>query len=133
MCWSLLLIKNFKETFFEEETQTQVFFCEHCLIFKITCLEEYLQTAASTRCYFDIINLKQSGFCATFFLKKILVSGRKYKNNLKTKKSCGFPKILKVKICVFQFVFSSHSENTELVTRDHAKSSQMRNETPLKL
>ena len=33
----------------------------------------------------------------------------------------------------FKFVLSSRSENTEPVTRDQVKSSQMRDETPLQL
>ena len=37
--------------------------------------------AASIRCYFDTINLEQSGFRTTFSFK-ILVSERKYKNDL---------------------------------------------------
>ena len=50
----------------------------------MTCFEEHLRTAASMRCYFDMINLKQSGFCTTYSLKT-LVSERKYKNNLKNR------------------------------------------------
>ena len=42
--------------------------------------------AASIRCYFDTINLEQSGFCTTFSFK-ILVSERKYKNNLINRES----------------------------------------------
>ena len=42
-------------------------------------------------------------------------------------KSCGFTKILKVKICFFKSVLSSCSKNTGPVTRAHVKSSQMRN------
>ena len=59
-----------------------MFSCEYCRIFKITCFEERLSTAASIRCYFDTINLKQSGFC-TIYSFKILVSERTYKNNLR--------------------------------------------------
>ena len=58
-----------------------MFSCEYCRIFKITCFEEHLQTAASIRCYFDTINLKQSAFCTSYHFK-ILVSERKYENNL---------------------------------------------------
>ena len=36
-------------------------------------------------------------------------------------------------LCFFQSVLSSRRENNGLVTRDHVKSSQMRNETPLQL
>ena len=49
-------------------------------------------------------------------------------------------KILKVKICFFKkkkkkkkSVPSSRSENTGAATRDHVRSSQMRNETPVQL
>ena len=58
-----------------------MFSCEYCGIFKITCFKEPLQAAASIRCYFGMISLKQSGFCANYFLK-IFVSERKYKKNL---------------------------------------------------
>ena len=53
--------------------------CEYCRIFKITYFQEHLWTAASIRSYFDTIILKQS--------EKILVSERKYKNNLKNRES----------------------------------------------
>ena len=53
---------------------------------KITCFEENLQTAASIRCYFDSINVKQSGF-STISPFKIFDSERKYKNNLKNRES----------------------------------------------
>ena len=113
----------------------------------------HLQTAAFIRWYFNTVSLKQSGFCATCSFK-ILVSERKCKNNLKNRKSqknyskilvsimyteCfstkirGFPKILKKKICDFKPVLSSSNEHSGTVTRDHVKSSQMRNETPLQL
>ena len=59
-----------------------MFSCEYCRIFKINCFEEHLPTAASIRCYFDTINLMQSGFCTTYPFK-IHVSERKCKNNLK--------------------------------------------------
>ena len=90
-----------------------MFSCQRCGIFKIKCLEEHLRTAAYIRRYFDTINLKQSGFGTTYSFK-ILVSERKYENNLKNGE---FQKI--------------HSENTGPVTRDHVNSSQMRNQTPL--
>ena len=130
-----------------------MFSFEYCGIFTITCFEEHLGTAASIRCYFDKVSLRQSGFCATCSFK-ILVSERKCKNNLKNRKSqknyfkilvsimyteCfstkirGFPKILKKKICDFKPVLSSSNEHSGTVTRDHVKSSQMRNETPLQL
>ena len=63
-------------------TPTQVFSCEYCGNFEINCFEEHLRTAASIRCFFDRINLKQSGFCTTYTFE-ILVSKEKYKNNLK--------------------------------------------------
>ena len=106
---------------------------KYCGIFKITCFEERLRTVASARCYFF-------GFCKVNCFK-IFVSEQKYKNILKncvsqkkylqfscnvyvsfTTKSCGFPKILKVKICVFRSVLSSTSKNTGPVTRDHFRS-----------
>ena len=61
LCWSLFLIKNFKPT--------QMFSCKYCRIFKSTCFEEQLQTAASIRCYLDSIILKQSTFCTTSSFK----------------------------------------------------------------
>ena len=66
LCWSL----------------TQLFSCECKEIFKNICFEEHMRTASSIRCYFDTINLKQSGFCATCSIK-VLVSEWIYKNNLK--------------------------------------------------
>ena len=63
-----------------------MFSCEYCGSFKMSRFETRLRTAASTRCYFDTINLKESGFC-TAFSSKILLSERKYKNNLKYGKS----------------------------------------------
>ena len=65
-------------------TPTKVFSFEYCQIFNITCFEEHLQKAASIKCYFGTINLKQCGFCTTYYIK-ILVSERKYKNNLKNR------------------------------------------------
>ena len=66
--------------------QTQEFSCEYCRIFKVTCFEGYLRMATFIRCYFDTMNLKQFGFCITYSFK-ILVSERKYKNNLKNHES----------------------------------------------
>ena len=63
---------------------THVFSCEYCLIFKITCFEDNLETTVSIRYYFDTISLKQTGFCTTYSFN-ILVSERKYKNNLKNR------------------------------------------------
>ena len=58
-----------------------MFSFEYCKIVKITCFEERLRTAASTGFYFDPINLKQFGFCTTYFFK-IIISEPKHKNNL---------------------------------------------------
>ena len=75
-------IKELWGNFIKKNTPTQVFlFCECCRIFKITCFEE-LRLVASIKRYFDTINLKQCGFCRTYFFK-ILVSELKYKNNHK--------------------------------------------------
>ena len=60
----------------KRDSNTCVFFC--CRIFKIICFEENLRTAASIRCYFDTIILKQSAFCTTY-LFQILVSEQKHK------------------------------------------------------
>ena len=49
-----------------------------------------------------------------------------------TKPRC-FLKILKMKICFFESVLSSGSENTGPVIRDHVKFSQIRNKKPLQL
>ena len=73
----LFLIKNFEATLLKRDSK-KVFPSEYCGIFKITCFEEHLQTAASISCYFDTINLKQSGFCRTYSFK-VLVSERKYR------------------------------------------------------
>ena len=45
-----------------------------------------MRMAASIRCYFDTIGRKQCGFCTAYSFK-ILVSERKYKNNLKNGES----------------------------------------------
>ena len=112
----------------KKKTPTQVLSCEFCgifnRIFKITCCEEHLRTAASIRCFFDTIYLRQSSFCTTYSYK-ILISERKCENNLKNCESkkkilkysnrqrlCNvllrnpmvvpcFTKILKMKISVF--------------------------------
>ena len=60
-----------------------MFSFEYC---RITCFEEHLQTVAFIRCYFNTINLKQSGFCTTYSFK-ILDSERKHKNNIKNRES----------------------------------------------
>ena len=49
------------------------------------------------------------------------------------KKSSGFTKVLKVKICVCKSVLNSRRENTGPVTKPVIKSSQIRNNTPLQL
>ena len=98
---------------------TQMFSCEYCGIFKITCFEEHLRTDTAIRYYFDTINLKRSGF-GTSYSSKILVSDKNIKIISKivkikkiiynshvmfmhcfTTKSRSFTKILKVEICVF--------------------------------
>ena len=63
-----------------------MFSFEYCRIFNINCFEKHLQTAGSIKYYFNMINLKQCGFCTTYYIK-ILVSERKYKNNLKNRES----------------------------------------------
>ena len=40
----------FMQSNFIKKIQIQVFSCEYCGIFKITCFEEHLRTAASIRC-----------------------------------------------------------------------------------
>ena len=52
----------------------------------ITCFEEHPRTAASIICYFDTINLKESGFWTTYSFK-IFVSDPMHKNNLKHRES----------------------------------------------
>ena len=64
---------------------TQMFSSEYCRIFKINCFEEHLLTVACIRCFFDTINLKQSGICTTYSFK--IVSKWVYKNDLKNCKS----------------------------------------------
>ena len=60
--------KELKATLLKRYSNTRVFL-RVLPNFKTTCFEEHLQTAASISCYFDTINLKQSGFCTTYFLK----------------------------------------------------------------
>ena len=48
-------------------------------------------------------------------------------------KSQGFNNILKMKFVFLKCVLSARSENSGPATRDHVKSSKMRNETPLQL
>ena len=49
LCWSLFLIKlqALRPATLIKETPTQVFFCEHCEVFKNTYFEKHLQTTAS--------------------------------------------------------------------------------------
>ena len=61
-----------------------MFSCEYCGIFKITCFEEHLTTAAFIRCYFDTISLKQSDFYTTYAFEIINLE-RKYSLKNKTK------------------------------------------------
>ena len=74
--------------------------CEYCGKFKINCFEEHLRTAASIGCYFDTINLMQSGFCATYSFE-IPVSERKYKYNLKNCES---------KKSILQFLYTAYND-----------------------
>ena len=60
--------KELKATLLKRYSNTRVFL-RVLPNFKTTCFEEHLQTAASISCYFDTINLKQSGFCTNYFLK----------------------------------------------------------------
>ena len=53
-------------------------------MFKITCFEKHLRTAACIRCYFDTISLKQSGFAQPPILLKFLFQKE---NNLKNRES----------------------------------------------
>ena len=68
LCWGLFLIENFKATLLKRDSNAGVYF-EYCQIFKISCFEEHLLTAASIRCYLDLINLKLSGFAKPILLK----------------------------------------------------------------
>ena len=116
---------------------------ENWRIFKITCFEKHLRTAASIRCYLDAINLKQSGFCTTCSFK-VLVLEQKYKNNLKNRASQKIYFIVLIYVYVmcyyeipwfyqdFKSVLNSRYGNTGPIIRGHFKSSQMGNETPLK-
>ena len=63
-----------------------MFFYEFCGIRKITLFEEHLQTAASVRCCFSTMSLKQSGFCSNPSFK-ILVSERRHNINLINRES----------------------------------------------
>ena len=98
----------------KKKTPTQVLSCEYCRIFnrifKITCCEEHLRTAASIRWFFDNIYLRQSGFCTTYSFK-ILISERKCKNNLKnceSKKKYSNIQILKQTTFMQCFATKSH-------------------------
>ena len=62
-----VLIKNYKATSLKRDSNTGI------------------RTAASIKCYFDTINLKQSYFCTTYSFK-ILVSERNIKIISKKKK-----------------------------------------------
>ena len=61
------------------------FSCKNSKNFKVTSFAQHLQPATSIRCYFDKINLKESDFQNLKFFFKILVSNRKYNNNLKNR------------------------------------------------
>ena len=129
LCWSVFLIKNFKANLLKRNSNT-IAFLWILRNFTITCFKEQLWTAASIRCYFDTTNLNQSGFCTTYSFK-ILVSEYIYNSHVYYKIPW-FYQHFKENL-FFKSVLSSHSENTGPVTRDHFKSSQMRNETPLQL
>ena len=114
--------------------------------FKIMYFEVYLRTAAFIRCYFDKINLTQSEFCTTSSFK-ILVSERKYKNNLKNRESHknifysshGYVYVMfYYEIPLFYQDFKSENLcflnlSSVPVTSAHVKSCQMSNKTPLLL
>ena len=70
----------------------------------ITFFEEHLRTAASVLCYFDTINLKQSGFCTTYSFK-ILVSERKHRNNLKNRESQYMHKYIHISIYTYLNIY----------------------------
>ena len=63
-----------------------MFSCKYCGNFKITCFEEYLQTAASIDVILTGSILKHSGFCTTYS-SKILFWELKYKTTLKNRES----------------------------------------------
>ena len=130
-----------------------MFSCEYCGIFKFSCFKEHMRTAASIRCYFDTIHLKSNLAFPKPALLKSLFQNENIKIiskivNLKKKKilqiSCYVYVMFYYEIpCLYQdfkgenlffkFVLSSHSGNTGPITRDHVKSSKMKNETPLQL
>ena len=130
-----------------------MFSCEYCRIFKITCFEKHLQMVASFRCYFEKINLKQSGFCATYSFK-IFISERKYKNNLKNREPqkiyiiqfsytclCNFYyeilwfyQYFKSEHLCFLNLYSVHTARMlDLSLEVIVKPAQLRNEAPLQL
>ena len=84
----------------------RVISCEYCGIFKITCFEEHLRPATSIRCYFDTINLKQSGFCTTYYFKIFVLERKKKK---KTQKSWISKKILQLSCNVYVMFYNEFS------------------------
>ena len=72
-----LFNKELNATLLKKGSNTGVF-CEYCAIFKITCFEESLRTDLSIRCYFDTINIKQSGL-DTLILSKFLFQNENIK------------------------------------------------------
>ena len=133
-----------------KKTPTQVSSCEYCGISKVICFEEHLRMAASIRCYFDMINLKQSGFCTAYFwkflqnknIKTISKTMNLKKKKKKKKKICDSHMHVYVYVMFYyekwksvflKFVSRSHSKNIGPVTRGCVKSSQMMNEIPLQL
>ena len=81
--------------------------------------------------FFEVI-LGVLGRSVNFNITKISI-GTARVSRLSVSCDHGFTKILNVKICVFKSVLSLRSENAGPVTRDHIKSSHMRNETTLQL
>ena len=109
--------------------------------FKITCFGKHLAMATSIRCCFNTSNLKQYGLSTTYscaqnknikIISKI-VSLKKIKKKKKYYSHICLCNVLLWTPMVFKSVSSSHSENAGPVIRDHVKSYQMKNETPLQL
>ena len=100
------------------QDQSKAFCLLHTYSFKILVLERKYKN-----------NLKKREYIKK---KKISFSYNSHINNVYVAKSSGFDKILKVKICVFEICTQITQQNTGPVTRDHVKSSQMRNITPLR-
>ena len=115
-------------------------------------IAEFLRSSANCCFYQMLLRHDQSKaiFC-TVYSFKILVSERKYKNNLKNRESQKhnifyYSHINKVYVMFYyeiqlfyqdlktvKFVLSSRCQNAGPVTRDHFKSSQTRSEKSLQL